>query len=72
VNHCRACKHYRPESGASGVYTFGECSKIHTNANNRLTWSYPVEISGVDGYVPGDCVEVYENFGCVLFESKEG
>jgi hypothetical protein len=72
MNHCKDCKHYRPESGPSGVYTYGDCAKVRINANRRLQWSYPVAISSVPGYVPGACVSVYEDFGCVLFESKEG
>jgi hypothetical protein len=70
VKHCIDCKHYRAESGASGVYSYGQCAKIHTNANNRLMWRYPVQIPGVEGYVPGACVSVYEDFGCVLWEAR--
>jgi hypothetical protein len=68
--YCKACRHYRPESGASGVYTYGKCVRIHTNANKALFWSHPIQ-EEVD-YLPGDEVQVYEDFGCVLFESKEG
>jgi hypothetical protein len=64
--------HYHAEVGvASGkTWNFGTCAKIHTNANHALIWKYPVAISGVEGYVPGVNVEVYEDFGCILWEGK--
>jgi hypothetical protein len=56
VSNCKACRHYRPESGASGVYTYGKCVRIHTNANKALFWSHPIQ-EEVD-YLPGDEVQV--------------
>jgi hypothetical protein len=59
---CKDCVHYRVESGLSGKYTYGKCAKLHTNANHALIWMHPSD------YVPGDEVQVYADFGCILWE----